>query len=102
MMRILQTETYQKWETRLRDNRAKALIASRIFRLAHGLPGDVVSIGDGISELRIRYGPGYRIYFRQKGDAIIILLCGGNKTSQKRDIKKAILLAANLSGGDEE
>lgn len=93
---IKQTETYRNWERKLRDKRAKALIASRIFRLANGLPGDVSPVGHGISELRIHYGPGYRVYFKQRGEEIVILLCGGNKGTQHRDIKLARQLAENL------
>ena len=93
---IKQTGTYRNWERKLRDKRAKALIASRIFRLANGLPGDVSPVGHGISELRIHYGPGYRVYFKQRGEEIVILLCGGNKGTQHRDIKLARQLAENL------
>lgn len=96
MKTIKQTETYRNWARKLRDKRVKALIASRIFRLANGLPGDVSPVGHGISELRIHYGPGYRIYFKQRGEEIVILLCGGNKGTQHRDIKLARQLAENL------
>lgn len=97
MVEIKQTETFSKWESELRDRRAKATIAARIFRLANGLPGDVAPVGQGISELRIHYGPGYRIYFKQHGNELIILLCGGNKNSQSRDIDKAKQLAESWS-----
>ncbi|HET7412350.1 MAG TPA: type II toxin-antitoxin system RelE/ParE family toxin [Pararhizobium sp.] len=93
MTRLKQTETFRKWESGLKDQRARAAIASRLFRLANGLAGDVSPVGQGISELRIHYGPGYRIYFRQRGEEIIILLCGGNKSTQSRDIEKAKRLA---------
>jgi len=93
MLEIKQTKTYQKWERRLKDHRAKALIAARIFRLANGLPGDVKPVGKGISELRIHYGPGYRVYFKQHGNEIVILLCGGNKSTQRTDIAAAHQLA---------
>jgi putative addiction module killer protein len=73
--------------------RARAAIAARIFRLANGLAGDVTPVGQGVSELRIHYGPGYRVYFRQQGQELIILLCGGDKGSQNRDIEKAKQLA---------
>jgi putative addiction module killer protein len=73
----------------LKDERARALIASRLDRLAFGHAGDAAPVGDGISELRIHYGPGYRIYFKQDGKTLIILLCGGDKGSQKRDIAEA-------------
>ncbi|HFH3298851.1 TPA: type II toxin-antitoxin system RelE/ParE family toxin, partial [Pseudomonas aeruginosa] len=70
-----------------------AVIAARIFRLANGLPGDVSPVGQGVSELRIHYGPGYRVYFQQRGTEIVILLCGGDKSSQARDIEMAKRLA---------
>lgn len=93
MLKIKQTSTYLKWEMKLKDKRAKAAIAARIFRLSHGLPGDVSPVGQGISELRIHYGSGYRVYFKQRGHEIIILLCGGNKSTQSRDIEAAKELA---------
>lgn len=86
-MELRQTETFRKWRHRLKDERARALIASRLDRLAFGLAGDVEPVGKGISELRIHYGSGYRVYFQKKGDAIIVLLCGGDKSSQKKGIK---------------
>lgn len=89
MIEIKQTETYLKWEKRLKDRKTRAVIAARIFRFANGLYGDVSPVGEGVSELRIHYGPGYRIYFSQKGSAIVILLCGGNKSTQQQDIEKA-------------
>jgi putative addiction module killer protein len=93
MLEIQQTETYRAWERRLRDSRARAAIAARIFRLANGLAGDVSPVGGGVSELRIHYGPGYRIYFQQRGNELVILLCGGDKASQQRDIETAKRLA---------
>ena len=89
MITIKETETYRKWARKLKDPRAKATIAARVFRLAYGLPGDVAPVGEGVSELRIHYGPGYRVYFRQQGDEIILLLCGGNKSTQNKDIELA-------------
>ncbi len=96
MIEIKQTDTYRKWEQKLRDHKAKAAIAARVFRLANGLAGDIAPVGQGISELRIHYGPGYRIYFKQNGNEIIILLCGGDKGSQSRDIEVAKNLAKEL------
>jgi putative addiction module killer protein len=96
MIEIKQTETYRKWEYALKDHKVRAIIAARLFRLANGLLGDVSPVGQGISELRIHYGAGYRIYFKQNGSEIIILLCGGNKNSQKRDIETAKILAKKL------
>jgi putative addiction module killer protein len=93
MIEFKQTETFRKWRTRLRDERARALIASRLDRLAFGNAGDVKPVGQGISELRIDYGPGYRVYFLRRGGEIIILLCGGDKSTQATDIKTAKRLA---------
>ncbi|MET4277326.1 MULTISPECIES: type II toxin-antitoxin system RelE/ParE family toxin [unclassified Bradyrhizobium] len=93
MIELKQTETFRKWRSRLKDERARALIASRLDRLAHGHPGDVEPVGDGVSELRIHHGPGYRIYFQKRGNAIIVLLCGGDKSTQVKDIKAAKRLA---------
>ena len=94
MIAIKQTDTYRRWERKLRDSRAKALIAARIFRLANGLAGDVKPVGQGISELRIHHGPGYRVYFKQHGSELVILLCGGDKSTQQNDIDTAQRLAA--------
>ncbi|MBK1706664.1 type II toxin-antitoxin system RelE/ParE family toxin [Halochromatium glycolicum] len=94
MLEIRQTDTYRKWERKLRDQRAKAMVAARIFRLANGLPGDVRPVGAGVSELRIHHGPGYRVYFKQSGSEIVILLCGGDKSTQPGDIATAQRLAA--------
>jgi putative addiction module killer protein len=94
-MQIKQTEIYRKWEREIKDVRLRAAVAARLYRLANGLEGDVAPVGEGVSELRIHYGAGYRIYFQRCGDAIIILLCGGNKNSQRRDILNAKWLAKN-------
>ncbi|MGD0732479.1 MAG: type II toxin-antitoxin system RelE/ParE family toxin [Terracidiphilus sp.] len=93
MIEFKQTETFRKWRTRIRDERARALIASRLDRLAFGNPGDVKPVGQGISELRIDYGPGYRVYFLKRGKEIVILHCGGNKSTQENDIRTAKRLA---------
>lgn len=100
MIEIKQTTVFAKWEARLRDKRARTIIASRLMRLAEGLPGDVEPIGEGISELRIHHGPGYRIYFQQRGHFLIVLLCGGDKGSQARDIAAARKLAKEWSPPD--
>ena len=94
MLEIKQTDTYRKWERKLRDQRGKALIAARIFRLANGLAGDVKPVGQGVCELHIHHGPGYRVYFKQRGNEIIILLCGGDKDTQQSDINTALRLAS--------
>ena len=93
MIEIRQTETYAKWFASLRDRKARARIDVRIRRLSLGNPGDVRPIGSGVSELRIDYGPGYRVYFVQRGPMLIVLLAGGDKRTQERDIKKALELA---------
>jgi putative addiction module killer protein len=94
MFELKQTDVFRKWRLRLKDARTRAVIASRLDRLAFGNWGDVKPVGKGISELRIDYGPGWRIYFQQRGDSLIVLLCGGNKGSQARDIETAKRLAA--------
>ncbi|MDP1681011.1 MAG: type II toxin-antitoxin system RelE/ParE family toxin [Burkholderiales bacterium] len=97
MIELKQTETFRKWRTRLKDERTRGLIASRLDRLAFGLAGDAEPVGQGISELRIHHGPGYRIYFQQRGNTIIILLCGRDKSTQAKDIKIAKRLAEEWS-----
>ncbi|CAN7431272.1 type II toxin-antitoxin system RelE/ParE family toxin [Bosea sp. LjRoot237] len=89
MLQLRQTDTFRKWERRLTDQKARAAIAARLFRLANGLAGDVAPVGGGVSELRIHYGPGYRVYFKRRGQEILILLCGGDKATQERDIALA-------------
>lgn len=93
MIELKQTETFRKWRARLKDHRVRGLIASRLDRLAFGNAGDVRPVGQGISELRIDYGPGYRVYYKRRGDAIILLLCGGDKRTQANDIETAKRLA---------
>jgi putative addiction module killer protein len=94
MISVQATEEFGKWMRRLRDTRARALIAERIQRMANGLPGDVKSLGCGLSELRIHHGPGYRVYFTRRGREIIILLCAGDKDSQASDIQHAHRIAS--------
>lgn len=96
MFDLKQTERFRAWRTKLKDERAKAVIAARLDRLAYGLAGDAEPVGEGVSELRIHYGPGYRVYFCRRGRMIIVLLCGGDKSSQARDIAAAKRLAAEL------
>ena len=97
MIEPKQTETFRKWWGRLKDSRALGLIFARLDRLAYGHAGDTESVGDGISELRIHYGLGYRVYFQRRGNTVIILLCRGDKSTQARDIKAAKRLAATES-----
>ena len=96
-MTIRQSDTFKDWFSDLRDQNAKRRIAQRLVRVQSGLFGDVKPIGEGVSELRIDYGPGYRIYFAQRGAELIILLCGGDKGTQDRDIRTAKAMAKELS-----
>lgn len=96
MLEIRKTEAFARWLDGLRDLRARARIQARIERLASGNPGDVKPIGEGVSELRIDSGPGYRVYFTMRGRAVVILLAGGDKHTQAADIKTALRLARNL------
>lgn len=97
MLQLKQSATYRKWERKLTDQTVKALIAARLLRLVNGLAGDVNSIGEGLSELRIHYGPGYRVYFQRRGSVIILLLCGGDKSTQDKDIARAKQIAREWS-----
>ena len=96
MIAIRQTEVFAVWFRNLRDRRARARIQVRIDRLALGNPGDVKPVGEGVSELRIDYGPGYRVYFVRHGEAVIVLLAGGDKRTQARDINTALRFARYL------
>lgn len=96
MIEIRKTEHFANWLDNLRDIQAKARVLVRIERLASGNAGDVKPVGEGVSEMRISYDPGYRIYFIQRGSELIVLLAGGDKSSQSRDIKTAIRLAQNV------
>jgi putative addiction module killer protein len=96
MIEIRQTEVFSKWLRGLRDRQARARIQTRIDRLQLGLAGDVKPVGEGVSELRIDYGPGYRLYFSQRGRELIVLLAVGDKRTQDRDIKTALKLAHDL------
>jgi len=96
MLEIRKTETYAQWIDNLLDLQARARVQVRIERLAAGNPGDVKAVGKGVSELRIDYGPGYRVYFTKRGREVVILLAGGDKTTQAADIKIALRLAHNL------
>lgn len=94
MLEIVRSSTFDAWLKTLKDVRAKARIAVRIDRLAQSNPGDVKPVGGGLSELRIDYGPGYRVYFMRRRRVTIVLLCGGDKSTQAADIKRATAIAA--------
>jgi putative addiction module killer protein len=96
MPEIRRTEEFSRWLKDLRDTRARAKILVRIDRLEMGNPGDARPVGNGVSEMRVHYGPGYRVYFVQRGEALVVLLCGGDKDSQASDINQAIRLAQEL------
>ncbi len=93
MFQVHETPEFAAWIDNLRDSAAQARIGQRLARLTHGLMGDVKPVGGGVSEIRIQTGPGYRIYFTRSGEQIILLLCGGDKSSQRRDIARARLMA---------
>ena len=96
VIEIRQTNVYASWFAKLRDRHARARIDVRIRRLSLGNPGDVKPVGEGVSELRVNYGPGYRVYFVQKGQQLVILLAGGDKSTQDQDIQTALELARDL------
>ncbi|MDY0341467.1 MAG: type II toxin-antitoxin system RelE/ParE family toxin [Coriobacteriia bacterium] len=96
MIEIRQTDEYESWFERLRDREARFRIIARIRRLSLGNLGDVKPVGEGVSELRITYGPGYRVYIKQQGNTLVVLLAGGDKSSQKRDVERAKQLARDL------
>ena len=93
MPTVLRTDEFSRWLKQLRDIRARAKIVARIDRLELGNPGDIAAVGEGVSELRIHHGPGYRVYIFQRGEQVVILLCGGDKGSQEADIARAKKLA---------
>jgi putative addiction module killer protein len=96
VLEIRKTELFANWLDDLRDVRARARVQVRIERLAAGNPGDVQPVGEGVSKLRIDYGPGYRVYFKKIGSEVLILLAGGDKRTQAADIKTALRLVRNL------
>jgi putative addiction module killer protein len=96
MMEIRKTEAFARWVDELQDIRARARVLARIERLGAGNPGDVAPVGEGVSELRIDYGPGYRVYYKKRGARLIILLAGGDKGTQSKDIRAALKLARGL------
>jgi putative addiction module killer protein len=93
---IIATDRFAKWLDALRDVRARARIQARIRRLAEGNAGDVAAVGEGVSEMRIHYGPGYRVYFKKSGHELLILLAGGDKSTQSADILAALTLARHV------
>jgi len=97
MIEIRKTDLFAQWLDASRDIQARARVQARIERLAAGNPGDVEPVDEGVSELRINYGPGYRVYFKKRGHELIILLAGGDKTTQAKDIKTALRLGRQLS-----
>ena len=96
MFEIRKTDTYARWLDGLHDIHARARVQVRVERLAAGNPGDVRPVGEGVSEMRIDYGPGYRVYYTQHGREMVVLLAGGDKRTQVTDIKTALRLARNL------
>ena len=96
MVEIRQTRAYIRWFRKIRDTQARARILIRVRRLSLGNPGDVRPVGEGVSEMRIDYGPGYRVYYVGRGETTVVLLAGGDKNTQGRDIRRALKLARNL------
>ena len=96
MIEVQETDVFTAWLEALKDDKARVRIVARIKRMAEGNFGDVEPVGDGVSEMRIHHGPGYRVYFVQRGRVLVILLCGGDKGTQKRDIAKAKQIAEEL------
>ena len=96
MITLRQTEAFRDWLSGLRDRTARTRIAQRLVRIQAGLFGDVKSVGEGVSELRVDHGPGYRVYFVQRGADLIVLLCGGDKSTQDRDIRTAKAMAREI------
>lgn len=96
MIKIRKADAFAEWIDSMRDIRARARVMVRIERLADGNPGDVSPVGEGVSEMRISYGPGYRVYYKQQGNEVVVLLTGGDKHTQARDIRIALRLARNL------
>lgn len=102
MVELVKTDVFDRWLRGLRDTRARARIAARIRRLSLGNPGDVKPVGGGVSEMRIPYGPGYRVYYMTRGPVVVVLLCGGDKASQTSDINQAKAIAAQWKESPNE
>ncbi|KRR21180.1 addiction module antitoxin RelB [Bradyrhizobium lablabi] len=96
MFEVLTTDEFDKWLSKLADERAKIKIVSRVARLRFGNAGDVKPVGEGVSEMRIHHGPGYRVYYKQTNKTIIVMLCGGDKSTQEKDVRRAKEMAAEL------
>lgn len=101
MVKVVRSSTFDQWLRGLKDRQAAARVQVRIDRLADGNPGDVKPVGSGVSELRISYGPGYRVYYIKKGEILVVLLCGGDKASQSKDIDTAQRIATEWRKGNE-
>ena len=93
VIEIVKSDRFDRWLTQLKDSRARARIEARILRLSMGNPGDVKPVGEGVSEMRIDHGPGYRVYYMRRGQVLIVLLCGGDKSTQAADIRAALAIA---------
>jgi putative addiction module killer protein len=98
MIQIVQSAVFESWFSGLKDDQSRARIMARIRRLSIGNPGDAKSVGAGVCEMRIDYGPGYRVYFLQRGKVVAVLLCGGDKRTQQRDIRQALEIAKTWKG----
>ena len=96
MFEVLTTDEFDRWLSDLADERARTKIASRVARLRFGNAGDAKPVGEGVSEMRVHHGPGYRVYYKQTNKAIIVILCGGNKSTQEKDVRRAKKMAAEL------
>lgn len=96
MLRVRMTEVYRNWIDSLKDREGRARIQVRVDRLAHGNPGQHRNLAGGVAELKIDFGPGYRVYFTERGGELVILLAGGDKSTQQQDMKTAVILAQNL------
>jgi putative addiction module killer protein len=96
MFEVLTTDAFDRWLSDLADERARTKIASRVARLRFGNAGDAKPVGEGVSEMRVHHGPGYRVYYKQTNKTIIVMLCGGDKSTQEKDVRRAKKMAAEL------
>lgn len=102
MVDVFTTDDFDRWLRKLKDRQGRLRILSRIDRLAHGNAGDVGTVGQGVLELRLTYGPGYRVYYAQRGNRVVLLLCGGDKSTQQSDISNAHQLAAEWHAREDD